>query len=172
MKITDKFFAVLFCFSLLFVTNLNAQNTEYLEKSLFKASSTYAKLLYKKHKVKRASKYWNSSVYDRLRAGYNNRKIVYNTNDDLLFLFEKDFKIFLKSVNINSLKMTEKSEFIKGDNNDIYAFIEYELLTTSHINVSSLKTVILDLVTFDNGKTWKIQRDGWIQNFMHYLHER
>ena len=141
-------------------------------KNLTKYSKDYLQVLFNKMDVSLATTYWRDVVFEELKVGYNNGRIAYETKDDLIKLFLKDLKSLLKDIKKPiTFCQSDSALLFDGDEGDKYFDINFDF--NKDLNVDSdLKGTSLDFVSWDGGKSWKLNTDHWIGRFMYYLYRR
>ena len=140
--------------------------------NLTKFSKDYLRSLFNKKDVNLATKFWTKEPFGDLIAGYNNGKASYKTNNDLKRLFSSDLIRLLKDIREPiTFHQSDSALLFDGDNGDRYFLVNFNLSTNFNVD-STLQSTSLDFVSWDRGKSWKLNTDHWVNNFMHYLYRR
>ena len=141
-------------------------------KSLVKLSNDYLNALFNKEDAYLATTYWSENCFDELKTGYNNGRIAYADNSDLVRLFSTDLKRFLKTVK-KPIKFYQIDNvlFFTGDEGYKYFGINFNLGKKLNVD-SSLNSTSLDFISKDNGQSWKLNTDHWLGRYMYFLYRK
>jgi hypothetical protein len=167
-----KYKIIVLCVMVGVALSSNAQKKEDSIKNLTNYSLRYLDELYNQRNIDSVTSFWSSINYKNLKVGYNNGGISYSSENDLRRLFKKDIDLLLKD-EIKPVKFQQVDDiymFLDAENNQ-YFIISFDLKFGIKLD-STLQTTSLDFISKDQGKTWKINDDHWIQSFMYYLYRR
>ena len=150
---------------------LSSQTKNDTVSYLTNKSKDYLNLIFKKGRIDSAATYWSEHVFDDLKAGYNNGRKNYKNENDLITLFSSDILKFL-----NSNKRLKKKLLLDGtpmlfdgDGGERFFVINFKFKDPEGID-DSLKNITIDLISRDQGKSWKVNTDQWLNNFLYYLY--
>ena len=158
--------------SVLLFLSASCQSNEDTLKQLTALSRNYINTLFNSRNIGSAAEFWDTNIYESLKVGYNNGNIQYKSNSELLKLFSEDLSFVFNDIDSHiEFIQDDSSIFFREYSSQKYFYVSFTIPENIKID-SMLRWVAIELYSADKGKTWKLNTDFWIGNFMYYLYRQ
>jgi len=164
---------LIFVFLFLFTEQFSqGQSRKDTIKFVSTISKRYLDLLFNERRIDSVAAYWTKETYDDLAAVYNKGKIHYIDNKELLTFFSKDFYSYFRDIK-RPIKFSQTEIPILIEDDDGFKHVLIRLSIKGNIKIdSTLGPIFLDFVSKDHGKTWLVNDDHWIKQFMYFRYRK